>query len=60
MLESDDGEAADFILDARAHLSGVLTGAEIDSLAELVGNFDFATALKCLSSIVARLSLNLQ
>jgi signal transduction histidine kinase/DNA-binding response OmpR family regulator/HPt (histidine-containing phosphotransfer) domain-containing protein len=60
MLESDDGEAADFILDARAHLSGVLTGAEIDTLAELVGNFDFAAALKCLSSIVARLSLNLQ
>jgi signal transduction histidine kinase/CheY-like chemotaxis protein len=60
MLESDDGEAADFILDARAHLSGVLTGAEIDTLAELVGNFDFAAALKCLSSIAARLSLNLQ
>ena len=60
MLESDDGEAADFILDARAHLSGVLTGAEIDTLAELVGNFDFAAALKCLSSIAARLSLKLQ
>jgi two-component system, sensor histidine kinase and response regulator len=60
MLESDDGEAADFILDARAHLSGVLTGAEIDSLAELVGNFDFAAALKCLSSIASRLSLDLQ
>jgi two-component system, sensor histidine kinase and response regulator len=60
MLESDDGEAADFMLDARAHLSGVLTGAEIDSLAELVGNFDFAAALKCLSSIASRLSLNLQ
>jgi PAS domain S-box-containing protein len=58
MLESDDGEAADFILDARPHLSGVLTGAEIDTFAELVGNFDFAAALKCLSDISARLSQN--
>jgi polar amino acid transport system substrate-binding protein len=58
MLESDDGEAADFILDVRPNLSGVLTGAEIDTLAELVGNFDFAAALKCLSGITARLSLN--
>jgi polar amino acid transport system substrate-binding protein len=58
MLESDDGAAADFILDALPNLSGVLTGAEIDTLAELVGNFDFAAALKCLSGIAARLSLN--
>jgi PAS domain S-box-containing protein len=58
MLESDDGEAADFILDARPNLSGVLTAAEIDNLAQLVGDFDFAAALKCLSGIAARLSLN--
>jgi signal transduction histidine kinase/CheY-like chemotaxis protein len=59
MLESDDGEAADFMLDARPRLSGVLTGEEIDNLAELVGNFDFAAALKCLSSIAGRLSLTM-
>jgi hypothetical protein len=58
MLESDDGEAADFILDAGPNLCGVLTGAEIDTLAELVGNFDFAAALRYLSGIAARLSLN--
>ena len=58
MLETDDGEAADFILDARPNLSGLLTGAEIDTLAELVGNFDYAAALKCLSGITDRLSLN--
>ena len=60
LLESDDGEAAECILDARHNLSGVLTAAEIDALAELVGNFDYAAALKCLSGVAARLSLNLQ
>jgi len=41
-------------------LSGVLTGAEIESLIGLVGNFDFEAALKCLAGIAARLSLNLE
>jgi two-component system sensor histidine kinase/response regulator len=60
LLETDDGEAADFILDARPHLSGVLTPAEIKTLADRVGNFDFDAALKCLSGIASRLSLNLE
>jgi HPt (histidine-containing phosphotransfer) domain-containing protein len=60
LLETDDGEAAEFIVDARPNLSGVLTGAEIESLIGLVGNFDFEAALKCLSGIAARLSLNLE
>jgi len=60
MLESDDGGVADFILDARPSLSGVLTEAEISALTELVGNFDFDAALQCLSGIAGRLSLNLQ
>ena len=60
LLESDDGEAAEFIVDARPNLSGTLTGSEIESLIGLVGNFDFEAALKCLSGIAARLSLNLE
>ena len=60
LLETDDGEAADFIVDALPNLSGVLTGAEIESLSELVGDFNFEAALKCLSGIADRLSLNLQ
>ena len=60
LLESDDGEAADFIVDARPDLSGVLTGAEIETLSELVGDFNFEGALKCLSSIVDRLGLRLK
>jgi PAS domain S-box-containing protein len=60
LLEADDGEAADFILDAKPRLSGVLTPAEIKTLADRVGNFDFDAALKCLSGIASRLSLNLE
>ena len=60
LLETDDGEAADFMIDARSQLSGVLTPTEIETLSELVGDFDFESALKCLSSIAGRLSLNLR
>jgi PAS domain S-box-containing protein len=60
LLESDDGEAADFIIDAKPRLAGVLTPAEIKALSDRVGNFDFDAALKCLSGIASRLSLNLE
>jgi HPt (histidine-containing phosphotransfer) domain-containing protein len=60
LLETDDGEAADFVVDARPNLCGVLTGAEIKTLSELVGDFNFEGALKCLAGIADRLSLNLK
>jgi CheY-like chemotaxis protein len=60
LLETDDGEAADFIVDAKSHLASVLTPAEIKTLTERVGNFDFDAALKCLSGIASRLSLTLE
>jgi signal transduction histidine kinase/CheY-like chemotaxis protein/HPt (histidine-containing phosphotransfer) domain-containing protein len=60
LLKNDDGDAADFILDARPRLSRVLTEAEISTLARLVGNFDFEAALLSLSNIAARLSLRLE
>jgi PAS domain S-box-containing protein len=60
LLESDDGEAADFIIDAKQRLAGVLTPAEIKTLNDHVGKFDFEAALKCLSGIASRLSLNLE
>jgi two-component system sensor histidine kinase/response regulator len=60
LLETDDGEAADFIIDAGPHLAGVLTPAEIKTLTDRVGNFDFDAALACLSGIASRLSLNLE
>jgi len=60
LLEADDGEASDFILEARPQLSKVLTAAEIDTLIGHVGNFAYADALRSLSSIAARLSLTLE
>jgi two-component system sensor histidine kinase/response regulator len=60
LLESDDGEAADFIVDQEKRLAGVLTPAEIKALYDRVGNFDFDAALKCLSGIADRLQLNLE
>ena len=60
LLENDDGEAADFLVDAKLSLAGVLTPAEIKTLSERVGNFDFEAALACLSGIASRLSLNLE
>jgi signal transduction histidine kinase/CheY-like chemotaxis protein len=60
LLKNDDGDAADFILDARPSLSKVLTEAEISTLTGLVGNFNFEAALHSLSDIAARLSLRLE
>ncbi len=60
LLKHDDGEAADFILEARPALSKVLTETEITTLTDSVGNFDFEAALNSLSGIAARLSLTLE
>ncbi|MGD9502145.1 MAG: response regulator, partial [Methyloceanibacter sp.] len=60
LLENDDGEAADFIIDVRPRLAGVLTPAEIRTLTDHVGKFDFDAALGCLSGIATRLSLDLE
>ena len=60
LLKNDDGDAADFILDALPRLSKVLTALEINTLTGLVGNFNFEAALLSLSDIADRLSLRLE
>jgi signal transduction histidine kinase/DNA-binding response OmpR family regulator/HPt (histidine-containing phosphotransfer) domain-containing protein len=60
LLETDDGEAADFIREARTSLQKVLTAAELDTLAKEVGNFAYADALQSLFGIASRLSINLE
>jgi CheY-like chemotaxis protein len=60
LLEADDGEAADFVVDVKPRLAGVLTPLEVKMLSDRVGNFEFDAALKCLSGIAARLSLDLE
>jgi two-component system sensor histidine kinase/response regulator len=60
LLENDDGDAADFILDARHNLRKVLTAAEIDALIRHIGNFAYSEALQSLSTIATRLSITLE
>jgi two-component system, sensor histidine kinase and response regulator len=60
LLKNDDGDAADFILEARPGLSKVLTEAELNALSGHIGNFDFAGALSSLSAITSRLSIKLE
>jgi len=60
LLETDDGEAADFIIEARPKLLKVLTTAEVEGLANHVGNFAYAEALQSLADIASRLSLTLE
>ncbi len=60
LLEADDGEASDFLLDARPVLLEVLTSAEIDSLSAHVGNFAYSDALHSVAEIAARLALRLE
>jgi signal transduction histidine kinase/DNA-binding response OmpR family regulator len=60
LLSNDDGDAADFILEAQPDLAKVLTGSEITTLRDFVGNYDFVGALKCVSQIAGRLGLQLE
>ena len=60
LLETDDGDASDFLLDARPLLGQFLTPAEIDSLSAHVGNFAYSDALRSVSEIAGRLSLRLE
>jgi signal transduction histidine kinase/DNA-binding response OmpR family regulator/HPt (histidine-containing phosphotransfer) domain-containing protein len=59
LLETDDGDASDFLLEARPLLARVLLPSELDSLFAHVGNFAYSDALHSLSGIAARLSLTL-
>ncbi|HUW73380.1 MAG TPA: response regulator [Methyloceanibacter sp.] len=59
LLETDDGEAADFVIDTKSQLAGVLTPREIKTLSAQVGNFEFDAALESLSGIASRLSIDL-
>ena len=60
LLESDDPEAAEFIVDAKSDLSKVLSADELDVLIELASKYDFEAALLSLSAITANRSLPLE
>jgi hypothetical protein len=59
LLETDDGEAADFMIDVRSQLAGVLTPTELMSIEAYIADYDYKAALESLSLISTRLSLAL-
>jgi signal transduction histidine kinase/DNA-binding response OmpR family regulator len=60
LLEADDSEAAEFIVEAQGAFSAVLSRTEIETLTRMVGDFDYASALRAVSGIADRLSLKLE
>jgi signal transduction histidine kinase/DNA-binding response OmpR family regulator/HPt (histidine-containing phosphotransfer) domain-containing protein len=60
LLEANDSEAAEFILEAQGSFSAVLSRTEIEKLTRMVGDFDYASALRAVSGIADRLSLKLE
>lgn len=60
LLASDDADASDFFPEIRPALAGILSSTELDSLSAHVGNFAYSNALKSLSSIASRLSIELE
>lgn len=60
LLENDDPEVTFILAEAKPHLSQTLTLAEMRNLDSRIGEFDFGSALKCIASIGARLSLTLE
>lgn len=60
LLEADDGEAAEFMVEAQGSMSAVLSQTEIEALTRTVGDFDYDGALRAVSEIADRLSLKLE
>jgi len=59
LLEADDSEAAEFILEAQDSFSAVLSRTEVETLTRMVSDFDYDSALRAVSGIADRLSLQL-
>jgi signal transduction histidine kinase/DNA-binding response OmpR family regulator/HPt (histidine-containing phosphotransfer) domain-containing protein len=60
LLETDDSEAAEFIVEAQGTFSTVLRRTEIETLTRAVGDFDYESALRTVSGIADRLCLKLE
>ena len=60
MLADDDGAALDYLLAARDRIGDAISKADLDSLHQAVANFDFPTALDCLTGIAERHNLSLE
>ena len=59
LLESDDSEAAEFIVEKQSMLLATLGGTEMEMLSRMVGDFDYEGALRAVSEITERLALKI-
>ena len=60
LLADDDGAALDHLLDAREHVEGILSDADLNTLEKAVRDFDFTAALDCLAGIAQRHKFSLE
>jgi two-component system sensor histidine kinase/response regulator len=60
MLADDDGAALDYLLEARDRIGGAISETDLNSLHKAVADFDFPTALNCLTDIAQRHSFLLE
>jgi two-component system sensor histidine kinase/response regulator len=60
MLANDDGAALDYLLEARDRIGRIISKSDLDSLHKAVADFDFPTALDCLTGIAQRQNLSLE
>jgi two-component system sensor histidine kinase/response regulator len=60
MLADDDGAALDYLLQARERVGGVISEGDLDTLQKAVGDFDFTTALDCLTGVAQRHNFSLE
>jgi two-component system sensor histidine kinase/response regulator len=60
MLADDDGAALDYLLQARERVGGFISEGDLDTLQKAVGDFDFTTALDCLTGVAQRHNFSLE
>ena len=54
MLAADDGQSLDFLLEIRERIGGAISGKDLDTLQNLVAQYDFVAALDCLGGVAKR------
>jgi signal transduction histidine kinase/DNA-binding response OmpR family regulator len=60
LIANDDGAALDFLLESRGRIVGNISEADLNALHQAVSDFDFASALDCLTGIAQRNKFSLE
>ena len=60
MLAADDGQSLDFLLEIREKVGSAISANDLDTLQNLVAQYDFVAALDCLGGIAKRYNFVLE